>query len=777
MKKFFKTLILLSFMTLLCIVLASCKQAHTHKFGEWVMVKEATCVYAGEQTRTCECGETETQAITAKGHTPGTAATCTTTQNCTVCDAVLVAAKGHTLGAAATCTTAQKCTACNAVVVAAKGHTPGTAATCTTAQTCTACNAILVAAKGHTPGAEATCPTTQNCTVCNAVLVAAKGHKPGAPATCTTAQKCTVCEAELVAAKGHTPGAAATCTDAQKCTVCDAELVAAKGHKPGAPATCTSAQKCTVCNAELAKALGHKPGAAATCTTSQNCTTCNAVLNAALGHKPGAAATCTTTQNCTTCNAVLNAALGHKPGTAATCTTTQNCTTCNAVLNAALGHKPGAAATCGAAQTCTTCNAVLVEALSHTPGAAATCTIPQLCTVCNAEIHAALGHKPGEKATCTTAQICTVCNAEIEAAKGHQYVNEVVTPGALKSPATAVSPAVYYKSCSCGRISNNAADTFMYGEVVATTLPPVFARFDFGTDSKGEDLGFTSHRYLTQKLTYDSDFISVSYTEDSIIVTAVKDHPEIKFDVNDSGKEIFDDRYYADSYALCYENLFDGYWEFGDELTREKKFIRFRLKNNSFNNVMAFRFKRANDSGYATTLLASCMYLQGGAPTLDDYIANADNKAKLVADHMDEDFQVYTYDINFLAALGRSGANKQEIAKSYVHYGYYVGQGGSILSNNWNWAGTQEFTGLQFFVLGAFGGNAANGRAYFTYADTRANIKKGASIEIDYILFGDSVTSLNAYTSHIQDVYNESVSVSRSISISESLAQTSAFSN
>ena len=41
---------------------------HTHSFGDWVVTKEATCTEPGEQTRTCDCGYSETQVIPAKGH-------------------------------------------------------------------------------------------------------------------------------------------------------------------------------------------------------------------------------------------------------------------------------------------------------------------------------------------------------------------------------------------------------------------------------------------------------------------------------------------------------------------------------------------------------------------------------------------------------------------------------------------------------------------------------------------------------------------------------------
>ncbi len=67
---------------------------HVHSFGDWVTVKAATCTEAGEQERTCSCGEKETQAIPAAGHTIATIAavkaTCTTDGStagtyCTTC--------------------------------------------------------------------------------------------------------------------------------------------------------------------------------------------------------------------------------------------------------------------------------------------------------------------------------------------------------------------------------------------------------------------------------------------------------------------------------------------------------------------------------------------------------------------------------------------------------------------------------------------------------------------------------------------------------------------
>ena len=44
------------------------KVEHTHSFGEWTVTKKATCTEPGEQTRTCDCGYSETQVIPATGH-------------------------------------------------------------------------------------------------------------------------------------------------------------------------------------------------------------------------------------------------------------------------------------------------------------------------------------------------------------------------------------------------------------------------------------------------------------------------------------------------------------------------------------------------------------------------------------------------------------------------------------------------------------------------------------------------------------------------------------
>ncbi|MBR6800616.1 MAG: hypothetical protein IKM61_02555 [Eubacteriaceae bacterium] len=190
---------------------------HEHVYGEWTVVKEASCTASGMEKRTCTCGKDETRTIEKLAHKEeilkAVEANCTSSgltegKKCSVCGTVTVkqeaiAALGHKeeviQGKAATCTEAgltegKKCTVCGTVtvsqeVIAALGHKEeviqGKAATCTES--------------GLTEG--------KKCTVCGTVTVkqeeiAALGHKeeiiPGKPATetetgLTEGKKCSVC--------------------------------------------------------------------------------------------------------------------------------------------------------------------------------------------------------------------------------------------------------------------------------------------------------------------------------------------------------------------------------------------------------------------------------------------------------------------------------------------------------------------------------------------------------------------------------------------------------
>ena len=180
---------------------------HTHEFGAWTVVKNATCTEDGSKERTCACGAKETETVPATGHNYSTEwtidvePTCrkagSKSHHCTVCDAKTDVTKidkvDHTEGTkrenevAATCTTAGTydevvyCTVCNKEIsrtqhiVAVLDHDfsawTGTQATCTEAgtetRTCSSCHLTetrTVNALGHNYSADWTIDTPANCT-------------------------------------------------------------------------------------------------------------------------------------------------------------------------------------------------------------------------------------------------------------------------------------------------------------------------------------------------------------------------------------------------------------------------------------------------------------------------------------------------------------------------------------------------------------------------------------------------------------------------------------
>lgn len=65
MKKQTLVIILLAVLVVSCLALTAC---HEHEFGEWTVVKQATCTEAGLQQKVCECGESRSEVIPATGH-------------------------------------------------------------------------------------------------------------------------------------------------------------------------------------------------------------------------------------------------------------------------------------------------------------------------------------------------------------------------------------------------------------------------------------------------------------------------------------------------------------------------------------------------------------------------------------------------------------------------------------------------------------------------------------------------------------------------------------
>lgn len=112
---------------------------HVHTYGEWQTIKEADCVNVGERERTCSCGETETEEISALGHTGGTA-DCKTLAKCERCGEEYGDYGPHT-GGTAYCTRRAMCRLCKKEYgeLNADNHVSVKAATCTKKAKCTYC--------------------------------------------------------------------------------------------------------------------------------------------------------------------------------------------------------------------------------------------------------------------------------------------------------------------------------------------------------------------------------------------------------------------------------------------------------------------------------------------------------------------------------------------------------------------------------------------------------------------------------------------------------------
>lgn len=231
---------------------------HPHSYGEWEVLKAATCTAEGEQMRKCFCGDTQTRVLTKLDHTvvmdPVVDASCVETGltegcHCSACGAVLVEQLATPMidhdivkldAVPASCeenglTEGRGCSVCGYAevpqeVVEALGHTPVKDAAVDS--TCTQ--------EGMTEGS--------HCSVCGKVLVAQQttskaSHTPvtdkAVAATCTSTGKtegshCSVCGTvikaqQTISKTSHTPvtdkAVAATCTEAGKtegshCSVC-----------------------------------------------------------------------------------------------------------------------------------------------------------------------------------------------------------------------------------------------------------------------------------------------------------------------------------------------------------------------------------------------------------------------------------------------------------------------------------------------------------------------------------------------------------------------------
>ena len=287
--------------------------------------------------------------------------------------------------------------------------------------------------------------------------------------------------------------------------------------------------------------------------------------------------------------------------------------------------------------------------------------------------------------------------------------------------------------------TTTTTETTTTSAALVTTTLPMFARFDFGTDTTAQDNGETSHEWLVGALTYNKDYITVEFLEDSWKVTANKNYAT-------------DDT--SDGYALCFESIIEldyedlipgwGTWArypvnesyVGNPASWEGKhqYMKIRIKNTTKNNMISFQFKC--NGGFSTTTNVSNMYLQDGID-------------KITAENESNEWKVYYYDVPMCcqASSNAYGAGRDaDKCKSYSEWLKRNAQTGG--SNGLNW--TQNATGLRFNLLGAeyYIGSRAN--TVGLWCDSRVNIKRGNSIEVDYIVFGSTVDQLSTFKSKME---------------------------
>ena len=374
---------------------------------------------------------------------------------------------------------------------------------------------------------------------------------------------------------------------------------------------------------------------------------------------------------------------------------------------------------------------------------------------------ASCGDQPEETTTeatttaATTTEATTTEATTTEATTTEATTTEATTTEATTTEATTTEATTTEATTEATTTETTtvAADTELTtGETLA-----LYTRFDFGTNSRVHQenmakTGISLHDWIVATLSYNTTNVLIDWTEDSMIVYALKDYDEATMLTDRSQYGL----YFSDIVSYDFEDAlmpWYGQWANGPYVEPTAttawrgchQYMQIRCKNNSTNNMMAVEFGKSV-GGFATTQIATNMYLQGGAPTtsvadlLEDWKgspSDINGTAKRTADKAMSDFDTFTYDMNFLSHCGRNWT------------GSYADMVAAVLQapngcggNNWAWFGGagSEIVSIRFQVLGAGAGNrqAYYNTAYYYARDTRDLIKEGNSIEIDYIIFGST---------------------------------------
>ena len=377
------------------------------------------------------------------------------------------------------------------------------------------------------------------------------------------------------------------------------------------------------------------------------------------------------------------------------------------------------------------------------------------------------------EATTTAKTDTTTTQATVTTAKETETTTVAPTTTATEQVTTTAEVTTVTETVT------TTAEVTTTAKPIETTTLPVFARFDFGTDTYAEANDLTSHEYLIGELKYDNSALYIDFYDDywDIYTVAAYDSSNatwengaltnMRFGVVFNDLVTFD---FDDDIKHGWGSWQNYPYSEPTETTAwygTHQYMQVRMVNNTTNNIWGIRYINTGDGTYYTTEVLGNLYLQGGEPESSTDYRRTCQKS--------DEWGVYTYDLMMVGGIasgrgwsavsGKDGKIDDGVDNYYdqVQMSYAKGKvGGSIIS----WQPTKGFTALEFNF---FGGvytysydvddkwDEATAAAWETAqtnlkqaCDTRANIVAGMNVKVDYIIFGCSPEQCDAYKSSME---------------------------
>ena len=315
--------------------------------------------------------------------------------------------------------------------------------------------------------------------------------------------------------------------------------------------------------------------------------------------------------------------------------------------------------------------------------------------------------------------------------------------------------------------TTEATDPEETSEAESTTTLALNAYFDFGTASYAVKNNLTNHDWLVEICEYDSTNVYIEYKTDSWVIWSLTDYSEdaaakawalnfndlvisrMDYEVSDGGNipnelnGIGLDWGTWNGFPYRTDRVgVEGQWVGGHQ------YMKIRIKNNTTNNMIGFSWKTSGGS-YYTTMRCSNLYLQGK-------IGEETTTAS-------EDYIVRYYDVRVIQSLASNrigwsgttlasqGGADHEAWASTATYAEFL----DMLEAEWEEYGAFRYGNGNLGMTG--NGNVGGMEFYFLGAidpddnpncDSRENVKAGTWVEVDYVLFGSTMSQLEKYQSY-----------------------------